>query len=105
MDLKLRVWRQAGTDAPGSFEDIDAYDISPEMSFLEMFDMVNDRLVAEGREPIAFDHDCREGICGSCAMMINRPGPRPQGGTATRQPPLRQVNDGHGIVGETVPGP
>ena len=71
MDLKLRVWRQAGTSAPGAFEDIDATDISPEMSFLEMFDVVNERLIAQGREPIAFDHDCREGICGSCSMMIN----------------------------------
>jgi succinate dehydrogenase / fumarate reductase iron-sulfur subunit len=65
------VWRQAGPAAPGSFEEIDARDVSPEMSFLEMFDVVNEQLVAEGREPIAFDHDCREGICGSCSMMIN----------------------------------
>jgi len=57
MDLKLRVWRQAGTNATGAFEEIAANDISPEMSFLEMFDVVNERLIAQGREPIAFDHD------------------------------------------------
>jgi succinate dehydrogenase / fumarate reductase iron-sulfur subunit len=83
MDLKLRVWRQAGTDATGAFEDIDATDISPEMSFLEMFDVVNERLIAQGRDPIAFDHDCREGICGSCSMMINGRAHGPSEGTAT----------------------
>ena len=71
MNLKLRVWRQGGSNGTGHFEDHDATDISPDMSFLEMFDVVNERLVLEGREPIAFDHDCREGICGSCSMMIN----------------------------------
>src|SRR4051795_7255023 len=94
MDIKLRVWRQAGTDAPGAFEDIDATGISPEMSFLEMFDVVNDRLVVEGREPIAFDHDCREGICGSCAMMINGRAHGPESGTATCQLNLRKLQDG-----------
>jgi succinate dehydrogenase / fumarate reductase, iron-sulfur subunit len=89
MDLKLRVWRQAGTDAPGAFEDIDATGISPEMSFLEMFDVVNDRLVADGGEPIAFDHDCREGICGSCSE-----------GTATCQLHMRKFHDGDEIVVE-----
>ena len=100
MDLKLRVWRQAGTDAPGSFEDIDAADISPEMSFLEMFDVVNDRLVADGREPIAFDHDCREGICGSCSMMINGRAHGPSEGTATCQLHMRKFSDGDEIVVE-----
>ena len=100
MDLKLRVWRQAGTDAPGVFEDIDARDISPEMSFLEMFDVVNDRLVAEGGEPIAFDHDCREGICGSCSMMINGRAHGPSEGTATCQLHMRKFHDGDEIVVE-----
>ena len=97
MDLKLRVWRQAGADAPGSFEEIDARDISPEMSFLEMFDVVNERLIAQGREPIAFDHDCREGICGMCSLMING---RPHGGrkaTTTCQLHMRFFNDGDEI--------
>src|SRR6476619_5016041 len=100
MDLKLRVWRQAGADAPGSFEEIDARDISPEMSFLEMFDVVNDRLTAEGREPIAFDHDCREGICGSCSMMINGRAHGPSEGTATCQLHMRKFHDGDEIVVE-----
>jgi len=98
MDLKLRVWRQAGADAPGSFEEIDARDVSPEMSFLEMFDVVNDRLTAEGREPIAFDHDCREGICGSCSMMINGRAHGPSEGTATCQLHMRKFHDGDHIT-------
>ena len=100
MDLKLRVWRQAGANAPGSFEDIAATDISPEMSFLEMFDVLNDRMVAEGREPIAFDHDCREGICGSCSMMINGRAHGPSEGTATCQLHMRKFKDGDEIVVE-----
>ena len=85
---------------PGAFEEIDATDISPEMSFLEMFDVVNDRLVAEGREPIAFDHDCREGICGSCSMMINGRAHGPSEGTATCQLHMRKFHDGDEIVVE-----
>ena len=100
MDLKLRVWRQEGPNAPGRFEDIDATGISPEMSFLEMFDVVNDRLVAEGREAIAFDHDCREGICGSCGLMIDGQAHGPQRGTATCQLHLRRFNDGDTVVVE-----
>ncbi len=100
MDIKLRVWRQAGTDAPGAFEDIDATGISPELSFLEMFDVVNDRLVADGGEPIAFDHDCREGICGSCSMMINGRAHGPSEGTATCQLHMRKFSDGDEIVVE-----
>jgi succinate dehydrogenase / fumarate reductase iron-sulfur subunit len=100
MDLKLRVWRQAGTDATGAFEDIDATDISPEMSFLEMFDVVNERLIAQGREPIAFDHDCREGICGSCSMMINGRAHGPSEGTATCQLHMRKFSDGDEVVVE-----
>ncbi len=100
MDLKLRVWRQAGTDATGAFEEIAADDISPEMSFLEMFDVVNERLIAEGKEPIAFDHDCREGICGSCSMMINGRAHGPSEGTATCQLHMRKFSDGDEIVVE-----
>jgi len=100
MDVKLRVWRQAGPDAPGSFEEIDAHDISAEMSFLEMFDVVNEQLIAEGRDPIAFDHDCREGICGSCSMMINGRAHGPSEGTATCQLHMRKFHDGDVIVVE-----
>src|SRR5215203_2086961 len=73
MDLTLHVWRQPGPDQPGKMETYtdECRDISPDMSFLEMLDIVNERLILSGREPIAFEHDCREGICGSCGMMIN----------------------------------
>ena len=100
MDLKLRVWRQEGPNDKGAFEAIDATDISPEMSFLEMFDVVNDRLVAQGREAIAFDHDCREGICGSCSMMINGRAHGPEEGTATCQLHMRKFHDGDEITVE-----
>ena len=97
MHVKLHVWRQAGPDTPGSMETYDAPDISEEMSFLEMLDVVNERLNAEGREPIAFEHDCREGICGSCGMMINGQAHGPQKGTATCQLHMRKFADGDEI--------
>ncbi len=100
MDLHLRVWRQAGPDDPGAFEEIEAADVSPDMSFLEMFDVVNEKLLAEGREPIAFDHDCREGICGSCSMMINGQAHGPELGTATCQLHMRKFSDGDRITVE-----
>src|SRR3546814_2502318 len=78
MHVKLHVWRQAGPSAPGAMETIDVPGISEEMSFLEMLDIVDERLNAEGRDPIAFEHDCREGICGSCGMMINGQAHGPQ---------------------------
>ena len=97
MHVKLHVWRQAGPDAPGTMETYDTPDISEEMSFLEMLDVVNERLNAEGREPIAFEHDCREGICGSCGMMINGQAHGPQKGTATCQLHMRKFDDGDEI--------
>jgi succinate dehydrogenase / fumarate reductase iron-sulfur subunit len=97
MHVKLHVWRQAGPDAPGSMETYDAPDINEEMSFLEMLDVVNERLNADGREPIAFEHDCREGICGSCGMMINGQAHGPQKGTATCQLHMRKFADGDEI--------
>lgn len=100
MSLELRVWRQAGPDAPGAFEEYEMNDISPEMSFLEMFDVLNERLLAEGREPVAFDHDCREGICGSCSMMINGQAHGPSRGTATCQLHMRKFSDGDTITVE-----
>jgi succinate dehydrogenase / fumarate reductase iron-sulfur subunit len=71
MDLKLHVWRQNGPNDKGRFETLPANNISEHMSFLEMLDLVNEQLIEQGREPIAFDHDCREGICGTCGLMIN----------------------------------
>ena len=71
MNLTLKVWRQKSKNQPGSFETYEVNDISSEMSFLEMFDVLNERLIREGKDPIAFDHDCREGICGMCSMYIN----------------------------------
>src|SRR5262245_12498616 len=100
MHVKLRVWRQEGPTAPGAFADYDVDDISEEMSFLELFDVLNDRLVAQGEEPVAFDHDCREGICGSCSMMINGRAHGPETGTATCQLHLRKFNDGDHITVE-----
>ena len=97
MHVKLHVWRQAGPDSTGRMETYDAEDISEEMSFLEMLDIVNERLNAEGKEPIAFEHDCREGICGSCGMMINGQAHGPQRGTATCQLHMRKFSDGEEI--------
>ena len=100
MHVKLHVWRQASPDTPGTMETYEADDISEEMSFLEMLDIVNERLNADGREPIAFEHDCREGICGSCGMMINGQAHGPQRGTATCQLHMRKFSDGDDIYVE-----
>jgi succinate dehydrogenase / fumarate reductase iron-sulfur subunit len=100
VDLTLRVWRQPNTAAPGRFEKYEASDISPDMSFVEMLDLVNERLIAQGEEPIVFDHDCREGICGSCGVMINGQAHGPQLGTATCQLHMRKFSDGDEIVVE-----
>jgi succinate dehydrogenase / fumarate reductase iron-sulfur subunit len=100
MDLTLKVWRQAGPNAQGSMETYEVKGISEEMSFLEMLDVLNDRLVTEGVEPIAFEHDCREGICGSCGVMINGQAHGPQKGTATCQLHMRKFTSGDTIVVE-----
>ena len=71
LDLTLRIWRQDGPDDAGRFEQIEAPGINDDMSFLEMLDVVNERLTETGDEPITFDHDCREGICGTCSLMID----------------------------------
>ncbi len=97
MDITLHVWRQASPDVPGRMVTYEAPDISEDMSFLEMLDIVNERLAAEGEEPIAFEHDCREGICGSCGMMINGQAHGPQRGTATCQLHMRKFGDGDEI--------
>jgi succinate dehydrogenase / fumarate reductase, iron-sulfur subunit len=94
MNLQLHVWRQAMPNAAGSFVTYEARDVSPDMSFLEMLDVVNEGLVASGKEPIAFDHDCREGICGSCGVMINGVAHGPMAATATCQLHMRHFKDG-----------
>jgi succinate dehydrogenase / fumarate reductase, iron-sulfur subunit len=94
MKLTLHVWRQTGPKDRGKFVTYEAPDVNEHMSFLEMLDVVNERLIEKGEEPIAFDHDCREGICGSCGMMINGVAHGPQGATATCQLHMRQFQDG-----------
>ncbi len=98
MRLDLRVWRQAVGAAAGRFQEIAMEDANPDMSFLEMLDVVNERLTLEGGDPIAFEHDCREGICGSCGLMINGQAHGPQLGTATCQLHMRSFEDGDTIV-------
>jgi succinate dehydrogenase / fumarate reductase iron-sulfur subunit len=93
MNLELHVWRQASKDAPGKMVVYQATDISPDMSFLEMLDVVNEGLTLRGEVPIAFDHDCREGICGMCSLMINGVAHGPMRGTATCQLHMRSFKD------------
>jgi succinate dehydrogenase / fumarate reductase iron-sulfur subunit len=98
IDLKLRIWRQESAGAPGAFMDFDAEGIPVDASFLEMLDVVNERLVENDIEPIAFPHDCREGICGTCGVMINGRAHGPEKATATCQLHMRKFNDGDEIV-------
>ena len=100
MNLTLKVWRQKNSKETGSFETYEAKDISSEMSFLEMFDVLNEKLIHEGKDPIAFDHDCREGICGMCSMHINGMPHGPWQGTTTCQLHMRAFKDGDTIVVE-----
>ncbi len=100
MNLTLKVWKQKNKDAKGKFETYDAKGISPDMSFLEMFDVVNEKLISDGKEPVAFDHDCREGICGMCSMYINGRPHGPKGGVTTCQLHMRSFKDGDTIVVE-----
>ena len=100
MKFTLKVWRQDGPEAKGRFETYEANNISDEMSFLEVLDVVNEDLIRAGQVPIHFDHDCREGICGSCGMMINGQAHGPQRGTATCQLHMRKFQDGATIVVE-----
>ncbi|MBL7740547.1 MAG: succinate dehydrogenase/fumarate reductase iron-sulfur subunit [Chitinophagaceae bacterium] len=100
MNLTLKVWKQKNANTAGSFETYQVKDISSEMSFLEMFDVLNEQLIRDGREPIAFDHDCREGICGMCSMYINGRPHGPWHGTTTCQLHMRAFKDGDTIVVE-----
>src|SRR5499433_1071978 len=98
MNLMLRVWRQKNSTTPGQFVEYTAEDISPDMSFLEMLDVVNEGLIKRGEDPIAFDHDCREGICGTCGMVINGVAHGPLPATTTCQLHMRHFRDGQIIV-------
>ena len=100
MNVTIRVWRQKNTEAEGHFEDYEAKDLNPNMSFLEMLDVVNENLTLDGKDPIAFAHDCREGICGTCSCMINGKPHGPESGVATCQTYMRSFNDGDVIVVE-----
>ncbi|MCF0056460.1 succinate dehydrogenase/fumarate reductase iron-sulfur subunit [Dyadobacter sp. CY356] len=100
MRLTLKVWRQSNTDTKGGFENYNLDGVSPDMSFLEMFDILNEQLIEENKEPVAFDHDCREGICGSCSMFINGQPHGPLKGVTTCQLHMRSFQDGDTITVE-----
>ncbi|HSY14363.1 MAG TPA: 2Fe-2S iron-sulfur cluster-binding protein, partial [Jatrophihabitantaceae bacterium] len=93
MKITVRVWRQAGPDAPGKMVDYEVADVTADMSFLEMLDILNEQLILDGQLPVAFDHDCREGICGSCGMVINGRAHGPVQ-TTTCQLHMREFQDG-----------
>jgi len=98
MRIHLRVWRQSGPNAPGKLEIYTAEDVSPDMSFLEMLDVVNEQIIKNGAEPIAFDSDCREGICGACGFVINGRPHGPDAGTTVCQLHMRRFTDGDTIT-------
>lgn len=100
MNVKLRVWRQPNPETPGRFETYEAKDINPNMSFLEMLNVVNEDLTRRGQEPIAFDHDCREGICGMCSCVINGEPHGPENKVATCQTYMRSFQNGEMITVE-----
>ena len=100
MKVRLKIWRQADSADPGRFETYATPDLNPNMSFLEMLDVVNEDLTLRGAEPIAFDHDCREGICGTCSLVINGKPHGPNRGVATCQTYLRSFQEGDEIVVE-----
>jgi succinate dehydrogenase / fumarate reductase iron-sulfur subunit len=98
LSLKLRVWRQKGPLQPGRLVDYEMRNVSPDMSFLEMLDVLNEELIGRGEEPIAFDHDCREGICGACSLTVNGVPHGPEKGTTICQTHMRVFNDGETIT-------
>lgn len=100
MNLNLKIWRQKNASVKGSFETYSVNNISSEMSFLEMIDVLNEQLIANGNDPVAFDHDCREGICGMCSMYINGRAHGPWQGTTTCQLHMRAFKDGDTITVE-----
>ena len=100
MQLQLKIWRQDNPQQPGQLKDYTLSDVSPDMSFLEALDLLNEQLTQAGETPVEFDHDCREGICGSCNLMINGQAHGPQQRTATCQLYMRHFQDGDTIVVE-----
>ena len=98
MQINLRVWRQAGPDTPGQFIHYQAGDVSPDMSFLELLDVVNEGLIARGEDPIAFDSDCREGICGTCGFLVDGVPHGPVRGSTVCQLHMRSFRDGDTVV-------
>ncbi|MFN8010030.1 MAG: succinate dehydrogenase/fumarate reductase iron-sulfur subunit [Holophagaceae bacterium] len=98
MNLTLQVWRQKDAKSEGAFQTLQAQGISPDMSFLEMLDVVNEGIIKEGKDPIAFDHDCREGICGTCSMVINGRPHGPKERTTACQLHMRSFKDGDRIA-------
>jgi len=98
MNLKLKIWRQKNMTTKGKIVDYDLKDVSPDSSFLEMIDQLNEELVEKGVDPVAFDHDCREGICGMCSLMINGQAHGPESETTTCQLHMRKYKDGDTIV-------
>ena len=97
MNLTLKIWRQRNASEKGKIVEYNANSISPDMSFLEMMDVVNTDIIKRGEEPVAFDHDCREGICGSCSMYINGEAHGPGRAVTTCQLHMREFNDGETI--------
>ncbi len=100
ISVTIRVWRQAGPGQPGKFVDYPAKDLNPNMSFLEMLDVINDELERKGEDPIAFAHDCREGICGTCSLVINGKPHGPNRAIASCQTYMRSFSDGETIIVE-----
>ena len=98
MKLKLRIWRQKNRTSEGRFVDYELGGVSPDSSFLEMLDLLNEDLIMKGEDPVAFDHDCREGICGTCGMMINGVAHGPRPAVTTCQLHMRHFKDGEMIV-------
>lgn len=98
MNLSLKIWRQADKNSAGEFKDYTVNNVSPDMSFLEMLDVLNEELIIKGEEPVAFDHDCREGICGSCSLYINGRPHGPKRGVTACQLHMRSFHDGQSIV-------
>ena len=98
MTLKLKIWKQAGPNAKGAFMEYEAKGVLPDMSFLEMLDVVNENLIRAGQQPVEFDHDCREGICGMCSMVINGAAHGPEVMTTTCQLHMRHFKDGDAIT-------
>jgi succinate dehydrogenase / fumarate reductase iron-sulfur subunit len=98
MKLNLKIWRQKNSESKGGFENYVIDDITPDMSFLEMMDVLNQKLIYENIDPISFDHDCREGICGSCSLFINGRAHGPDKGITTCQLHMRKFKDGDSIV-------